>query len=569
MRAVLTAVAMVAVVGVKLHYMVYEAAEARRQLIPALARYPHGVLSPQNSNHTRVLLVKWLQEERDRSGTSPAYSPDLSTSPPAPVAVNVKTSVATVPTVPRWVGQGRLQPEGQAQPPPTGAASPEGDAGSHVSTVMENEPSRAATTVTATLPPPPSQASDHTHSNKSTGYVLALDYWEQQTSASRNLQSLQCWAAQFNLSVVEPVMVGSVLRTPLTDPPAGGRFWFRDVFDLEMWNHLSSKLSHSKLVSWEKFVSHAPRDVIMVSFKHAFPSEIRDRLKRLASQPLTEPQLPPSERLKEGCGSKRPPSTAFMSKYRFRVVREVCFNFAYGDKLTMKEFSRHLYGGLPPSGTTVVYRQWRGTGPPARVLIPDAECGNTGIQEEVGPSPSLLHHAAQYQEKYLNGQPYVAIMARMEKVKGMMMKRKQGRLTLAQCFEKLLATWTRTRERSGLNHTFLAIDIGRYGSNSFHSAGDGTDLSVEFERFFRAVQGQRLSVASWEDSFEDVAHTTDSGYVALLQKVLVVQAKCVVFIGGGSFQKHALRLYRQAHPDHRSQCIRIVSECTLAKNLYL
>lgn len=567
MRAVLTAVVMVAVVGVKLHYMVYEAAEAKRQLIPALARYPHGVLSPKSSNHTRVLLVKWLQEERERSGTSSAYSPDSPASPALPESVSVETRAARVPTVPRWVGQGRLQSEGQAQSPPTRARDPEGDTGTYGSTPEVNEPSRA--TATATLPPPLSQASDHAHSNRSTGYVLALDYWEQQTSASRNLQSLQCWAAQLNLSVVEPVMVGSVLRTPLTDHPAGRGFWFRDVFNLEMWNRLSSKLSHSKLVSWEEFVSHAPRDVILVNFRHAFPSEIRERLQRLASQQLTEPQLPPSERLREGCDSRWPPSTAFMSKYRFRVVRRVCFNFAYGDKVTMKEFSRHVYGGHSPSETTVVYRQWRGTGPPARVLIPDAECGNTGIQEVVGPSPTLLRHVATYQERYLSGQPYVAIMARMEKVKGMMMKRKQGRLTLAQCFEKLLAAWTEVREHSGLNHTFLAIDIGKYGSNSFHSTGDGSDLDVEFERFFRAVHGHRLSVDSWEHSFEDVAHSTDSGYVALLQKVLVVQAKCVVFIGGGSFQKHALHLYKQAHPDQHSQCIRIVSECTLAKNLYL
>ena len=401
------------------------------------------------------------------------------------------------------------------------------------------------------------------NSSQSRGYVLAVDYWEQQTSGSRNLQNLQCWAAHHNLSVVEPAMVGSVLKTPLNDHPVSRGFWFRDLFDLATWNRLSSRSSHSELVSWDYFLNSAPRDVILVSFKHAFPDEIKQNLKRFASSQA--PPLP-SERIKQGCTTNWNSAKEFFSRNHFHVVREVCFNFAYGDRLSNDQFKSYLYGHLSPASSTVVFRQWRGTGPPARVLIHDAKCGNTYIQEEVGPSQRLLLTAAKYQKLFLGGGPYIAIMARMEKVKSYLKKRKKGLPTLGQCFSKLLSAWRDIKHQSGLNATLLAIDMGKYGSNSIHDGGKGSELNTEFEKFFRSLYGPDLSLDHWEDSFEGVAHTTDSGYVALLQKVLVVQAKCVVFIGGGSFQKHAQALYLQAHPTE--QCIKIIHECTPAKNLY-
>lgn len=402
------------------------------------------------------------------------------------------------------------------------------------------------------------------NTSQSRGYVLALDYWEQQTSGSRNLQNLQCWAAQYNLSVVEPAMVGSLLKTPLNNHPISKGFWFRDVFDLAMWNRLSSKSFHSELVAWDHFLSSAPRTVILVSFKHAFPDEIKQRLKKLAIS--KQSPTPLSERITKGCKTNWDSAKQFFNKNHFNVVREICFNFAYGDRLSNDQFKSYLYGHLSPASSTVVFRQWRGTGPPARVLIHDAKCGNTHIQEEVGPSQQLLLTAAKYQQLFLGGGPYIAVMARMEKVKSYLKKKKKHIPTLGQCFLKLLAAWRDIKHQRGLNDTLLAIDMGKYGSNSIHDVGRGSELSNGFEEFFRSLYGSELSLESWEESFESVAHTTDSGYVALLQKVLVVQAKCVVFIGGGSFQKHAQALYLQSH--HTEPCIKIVHECTPAKNLY-
>ena len=383
------------------------------------------------------------------------------------------------------------------------------------------------------------------------GYVLAVDYWEQQTSGSRNLQNLQCWAALYNLSVVEPALSRSQLRLPLNYHMDNKRLWFRDLYDIEEWNRLSSEFNHSQLVSWDNFLTSAPRDAILVTVKHAATRKHWVELPRV--------RLPPSQRAKEGCASNWKSVKQFLIRHHFHVSREVCFNFAFGDSLSRDEFESRLFGSLSPSSSTVIFSQWRGTGPPSRVAIHDTRCGNTHIQERAGPSQHLLHLVQQYQSKYLGGVPYMAVIARTEKVMAVV-RGKKGKVTLAQCFSHLLREWRETRAHSGLNSTLLAIDMGRFGSNSIHNAGEGTELSFRFRELFKSLYGSSMSVEDWEDSFEDTAHTKEPGYVAALQQMLVVQAKCVVFIGGGSFQKHTYTLYKNTH--HKHKCVRDISECS-------
>ena len=379
-----------------------------------------------------------------------------------------------------------------------------------------------------------------------TGCALALDYWEQQTSGSRNLQSLQCWAAQYNFSVVEPAMPRSQLRMPLNNQEDIGKLWFRDFYDIDMWNRLSESLQHSKLISWQNFLQHSPRDVILVSLEYSHTWRNVEKLSRYEEDHRLAP-----DRVFNGCLHKWDTAKEFLYRYHFRVVREICFNFAFGDSLSNEEFEAHLFGPLSSSSCTVVFSQWRGTGFYTRVAIRGSECENSYVQEKVGPSQGLLHHAKVYQKKYFGAAPYISVIARMEKVRALL-KRKKGKVTMHKCFTQLLEVWRETQRESGINSTFLAIDIGRFGSNSILNE---TELSFIFKKFFSLLYGERWSVEEWEDSFEDVVHTEDPGYVAALQQVLVVRAKCAVFIGGGSFQRHTYTLRQQ-------KCSRVVNICS-------
>ena len=430
----------------------------------------------------------------------------------------------------------------------------------HLHTISTNTSTESVVMETERLRPnhqKQDQSSEGDNSSSRGGYVMAVDYWEQQTSGSRNLQSLQCWAAQYNLSVVEPLISRSVLKTPLTNQVLKNMLWFRDFYNIDKWNRLSSALKHSELVGWKNFIKFAPRNVVLVSFRHAYPKDIKQNLEKFSKS--EHHSRSPSQRVREGCPNNWDTVKQFIQTHQFDVAREVCFNFAYGDGLSGEEFKSDVYGSLSPSASTVVFSQWRGTGPSSRVRITDSKCVNNYVQEKVGPSTHLLSHVEQYQQKYLGGAQYISIIARMEKVQALLRSRR-GHTTLEQCFSKLLSVWNETKSQYGLEHTLLSIDMGKYGSNSIHHAGQGSELNFRFRDFFKTLYGGRLSVEEWEDSFEDVAHISDPGYVAALQQMLAVQAQCIVFIGGGAFQKHAHTIYMSTHQKHK--CVRIIDMCT-------
>ncbi len=388
------------------------------------------------------------------------------------------------------------------------------------------------------------------------GFVLAGDYWEQFSSASRNLQNLQCWAGKLGVKVLEPYSVNSILRSIIG--PLGNRLRFSDLIDLEHWNKESVRMGRGEVVPWETFIKEASRDVILVQFK--FTS---GKTKTLPVKVKKNPSKFPSReiRYKEGCSPKL--NNDIVSKAAgFKVIRKVCLNFEYGDALTMSEFDAMIYGPLNANKTTVYFREWRGLSDIGRITVKQAGCSNTGLQEHMPPSPRLMKHVHHYIAKYLHNGDFIAIIARIEKAKKGLDNREGS---IEYCLTKTLEQWTQFSAKSNMSRTFLSIDMGKYGSRSFKQ---NTSVLQEFNDFFRGVYGNKWSIKEWERSFEDIGDTSDSGYVALLQKMIVTRAKCILFVGGGSFQKHALALYQTRVPED-NWCIRTVPVCTRNEQLTL
>ena len=410
------------------------------------------------------------------------------------------------------------------------------------------------------------------------GYVLADDYWEQQNSGCRNLQSLQCWAAKLNMKVVEPFLVNSVLHTlPSSATPS----WLRysQMFDMSEWNRESVRLNHSILEPWEEFLAKAQRRVISVEFQHAYSKDVKRKQAKLNAKPLQEVKI----ECEPQAGWPKTGQITLLKSHNFTIVRKVCLNFEFGKYLSLKEFRDAILGDYSPNEVTIIFRQWRGLGIVGRILVRDSGCVNTGIQENMRPSQRLYDDASKYVSTYLSGNHskytlprqsaslqqfssdggYIAVMARLEKSK-LSFNKREGIVPF--CLEQTIKYTRKLVEDSGIGMTFLSIDIGKYGSNSFRNTGDSSNLREEFAKFFMNFYGGKLTIHEWESTFEDIAHTEDSGYIALLQKMIVVRAKCVIFIGGGAFQKHALNLYQSSRPKGE-WCIRIIKECTTDKNL--
>eukprot|EP00731_Ephydatia_muelleri_P010003 Em0005g589a len=160
----------------------------------------------------------------------------------------------------------------------------------------------------------------------------------------------------------------------------------------------------------------------------------------------------------------------------------VCINLSYGDILTLEEFNTHIFGHFNPGSVSVVFKEWRGISARSKFRVS------------------------------LNG------------------------------LELVLSQVKNVQKRTGINTTFLAADIGKFGSATLQVS---SLLWESFSAFFDQLYKGSKSVLEWEKSFEQVSGTEDRDFVAMLQATVVSHAKCVIFVGHGNFQKHTKHMYEE------------------------
>ena len=365
------------------------------------------------------------------------------------------------------------------------------------------------------------------------GYVLALSYWDQQTSALRNLLGLQCWATKVNLKVVEPFVVGSdygmqVVKQNNDSDEMEVRF--RDLFDIDQWNgQYHTKLT--PLVSWKSFLENAPRNIILVEIKYT-------------DHPMKFPELP----LDVACNKKRLTQQflRYFGSHQFHLQRTVCLDFKKLGILTTSQFNAYLFGNFSTSSVSVVFTEWRGiaTSVYHRIMLRDFVCDSRlGVALGLNPSQKIFKHANQYIQRYLHGGDYVAIALRLER-----MFSPAGKVNVSACLNKTLGYLSRLKQRIHPANTFLSIDAGRFGSKGYKKKPlMASTLTLQVEKLIETLYGNSTTIEDWEETFVNISRTSNPGYIALLQKTIATRAKCLLLVGGGTFQQHASMLYQRMH----------------------
>ena len=368
------------------------------------------------------------------------------------------------------------------------------------------------------------------------GYVYAIQYWEQQSSSSFSLLTLQCWAGKLNatMSVIEPFYLSGwpKIYSYLQNSSAPR---FRDLFHLETWNNLSKKLYQVELVPWSDFAENSPTNLITVEIIYWWN-------KSIDAQGLNR-----TERISFGCKWNLEDSDSFFNS-SFQIVRRACINFSFGDKLTLQEFSAYVFGNYSGKEVSVIFKEWRGISPnPARIPI-DRGCYNVWFMKEVmgeaaAPSSRMLEMASEYKQQYLHNSDYIAVMVRMEKAVV------KYPLPYLQTFlDKVLNASKNLQYQHGISNVFVSIDIGQYGSSTLM---DRPLIKLGLS-FFTTVMEQKISFRAWERSFKTIAKTADPGVIARLQSTIVAQSTCAVVAGGGMFQFHTILMYHATHGDLHS-----------------
>lgn len=402
-------------------------------------------------------------------------------------------------------------------------------------------------------------AKDAKHGRR-TGYVLCLTYREQQTRGAANMFSLQCWAKTLLVNVVEPFLHDSRFVVPL-DASQKAMLTFSDLFNLRQWDLLTTKLGFAPLAPWRQFLANASRDLIVVHLQYSSVMSIHQRIE--SGEKATH--LAISDEYKEGCTKKKrfAAQLSYLTQYGFKVVREVCINFARGDAITLLQFNSHILGSYHPRDVTILMDEWRGFAPSAdngrRVLINDACWSRSTTRSSLylRPSQRVYCDAHKYQELYLTMgryKRYISVIVRTEKIRLI-------KCGMHECLQKTLKLLAYVQNRTKIHSTFLSMDIGQYGSNSI--GPNNTDFQAEYNDFISGIYGKGSSTEMWEGTFETVTSVREAGYIASLQKVLVSEGHCLVVVGGGSFQKHTILLHRTANKKRGLRpCVHIVKACS-------
>ena len=364
--------------------------------------------------------------------------------------------------------------------------------------------------------------------DRSRGYVLGLHFSDQMTGSITNVLSLQCWARQLGLLVVEPFAVTSWLGASL-EIKEEDNVRLSDIFDTEILRKHSKEKGYSPLVSWEEFLSDAPRDLILVTQ----PSD-GNCDKSLVD--IRENVLPLSK------------------VYNFTIIREVCFNFLKrGSEETSKSFSEKIFRNIHPQTVTLVFDRWGGILRHRnifRMTITDSHCVRS-VDEAVRvcrSSESVVNDAQLYANKYFNGNLYNAVMIRFgyfflnHRLDSKSEEVQSSRIV--GCLESILSKW---KELKSNYSTLLTMDFGRHGTIGLQA---GPWLDEKIRHFFDSIYGTALSLEQWEESFESIARKKSRAYIAQMQKELAGRSQCLVLAGGAgmsSFQDQARTLHELYH----------------------
>ena len=386
-------------------------------------------------------------------------------------------------------------------------------------------------------------------------YAISSSYWEQQTNAVINMLCMQRWAHSVGLTVVEPFACQSELKFPeevLYNNSMSNTLKLHDYVDIDYWNERASEWDVPPLETWENFILHSTKKIIVVIMSHfgAGGTYVNDEI-------LSHPNC-----LKW--------KTWFFEKHaklfrilHFEAVRVVCFSF-FEHIMTPETFN----AGLQIDGkedVTVWFTEWRGVenGRISFVGLGQNKFGRTQSGQDnlltmIRSSKRLLSDSKRYVHQVLGVEfdQYDAVVIRVKPDYDYTVE--QNVEYYSTC-AGLLENHLKTVAQNSTSHrkSFLAIDMGKFGDMvradtfDYNSQGAYTGNGIKlFQRFLNLVYGNK-SISSYDDDFVRATDgVMDSGYIGAVQKTIAMNARSLVVVGGHSnFQKIIIQNLSKRHRD--------------------
>lgn len=409
-------------------------------------------------------------------------------------------------------------------------------------------------------------------------YVLVLRLAGQQGSGVRSLSVFQCVLSSIygGFYIVEP----SVKETHLTASVEKdvNHLTFSSIFDFEYFNEKSRGIGYPEMVDMNRFAIYAPELVVYVyirpegkltgiqSQKVVWDTSV-DKIRCLDSEwisSLARPYrlaLSNSERV---LGDLKPGACIV------RIIELwVCDYSTHVEFPQLKSALNGLiFGEWSPQDVTLVFTYWYNKlFVPVYMPLNGVNCMQKYAENETKaqfrPSDRLIRDAEKYVRMFLGGKNELAIMLRVERVLKFYLVESMdaNKKSLKQCLDEVLVL----RLNKTAKRPFVTLDIGRFGTNSFHNIAE--KQMVLSSTTLMSLYENKWTVRKWEDSFVQAAGgVTDVGYIAAMQRAIASRADCLILMGGGSFQSLAVYDYLQYHNHKTSMgwkpCIHLVCVMT-------
>jgi len=390
------------------------------------------------------------------------------------------------------------------------------------------------------------------------GYVLATHFSDQLAGSTANVISFQCWASTIpgKVRVVEPFLhYGSLLGFDLNPVPenvsesapiingphyiAGQKhentIRTSDVFDITQWHRFIEERGFASFVSWEQFLFHAPKQLIIVDQVCGF------RCMTCSPDSFFESHLYAKF------------AEEFARFYGFDIVRRSCYSMKI---YPQAEFLELVYGPYNPQESVVIFNHFGGVekrNSIYRIRVDLKRCDWHKFHVDIGMSTPILQQSAKYVALYMpeartNG--YISIMLRMEqfalthKLSGK--SKDQQAEILDICMSSVFERVKDLREKGKISGVFISTDVAKYGSaylrTESHYFHRGM-LESSLDRLYQKLYGNSTNRQKMMGRMEEVVLVQSPGYVALLESTIAANGTCLLLVGGGRFQEHAKKLY--------------------------
>ena len=400
-------------------------------------------------------------------------------------------------------------------------------------------------------------------------YTIVLYFIGQQASGIQSLIDLQCGASNLGLPMVllEPMVIDNTFQAmPLVHRDDSGNsiqnehsMLFSDLFDVSLFNKMSSNWSYPQLIPRDYFFKTAPRRIVFVVLYEEAESTVPEM------KPVW-PELPDAPA--DGCFdpmTSHPPISKWKSqihqltKLGFCVVKVVQFRIGHIAPIVFTEdqLRNSVLGGDSYSNVTLVINTWM----PKYVMpgLNHKECvylGYRSAKRQIQPSKRLLADVKYYEDHFLKSSgKRLALMIRLEHVFNYLRRQQHmGQWSVETCLNVSTNMAKNLTESKSLGKPFVTLDIGRYGSRTLRSGGRYAQF---VSKVLSSLYDGEWNLREWEDSFTQATGGVEDGsYIAALQRTLASKSECLILVGGGMFQELTMKKYMETH-DKAEWCIRL------------